>query len=107
MQNLYENFAHETFYVSSNYSNRAVIYVNHTKIFLHENFYHKFICKKIKRITVNLSNMNALSEQEIAGQEVWNCIGQNIFQLYMLEFVERLRYSNKVVIRIYYSHAIL
>ena len=25
----------------SNYSNRAVIYVNHTKIFLHENFYHE------------------------------------------------------------------
>ena len=107
MQNLYENFSHETFYGSSNYSNRAVIYVNNAKIFLHENFYHKFICTKIKRITVNLSNMNALSGQEIAGQEVWHCIGQNIFQLYMLEFVERLRYSNKVVIRIYNSHAIL
>ena len=41
MQKLYENFLHETFYTRSNYSNRAVIYVNHTKIFLHENFYHK------------------------------------------------------------------
>ena len=39
--NLYENFLHENFYTRSNYSNRAVIYVNHTKIFLHENFYHE------------------------------------------------------------------
>ena len=36
MQNLYENF-----YTRSNYSNRAVIHVNNTKIFLHENFYHE------------------------------------------------------------------
>ena len=41
MQNLYENFLHENFYTRSNYSNRAIINVNHTKIFLHENFYHE------------------------------------------------------------------
>ena len=41
MQNLYENFLHEKFYTRSNYSNRVVIYINHTKIFLYENFYHE------------------------------------------------------------------
>ena len=41
MQSLYENFLHEIFNQRSNYSNRAVIYVNHTKIFLHENLYHE------------------------------------------------------------------
>ena len=38
MQKLYENF-----YTRSNYSNRAVIYVNHTKIF----FTQKFLSQNI------------------------------------------------------------
>ena len=41
MQKLYENFLHKIFYTRSNYSNRTVIHVNHTKIFLYENFYHE------------------------------------------------------------------
>ena len=41
MQNLYGNFLHENFCTRSNYSNRTVIHVNYTKIFLHENFYHE------------------------------------------------------------------
>ena len=45
MQNLYKNFLHEKFL---NYSNRAVIHVNHTKIFLHENFYHEIFLHKNK-----------------------------------------------------------
>ena len=53
MQNLYAKFFHENFYTTLNYSNRAVIHVTDTNIFLHENFYHKKICTKIKRIKVN------------------------------------------------------
>ena len=34
---LYENFLHNFFYIKLNYSNRAVIHVNHTKIFIPEN----------------------------------------------------------------------
>ena len=34
-------------------TNRAVIYVNHTKIFLHENFYHEAFLHKSK---ANYSN---------------------------------------------------
>ena len=30
--------SYTNFYIRSNYSNRAVIHVNHTKIFLHEKF---------------------------------------------------------------------
>ena len=41
--NLYENFLHENFYTRSNYSNRAVIHVNHMKIF----------CTKIKQFAVH------------------------------------------------------
>ena len=44
---LYEYFLHENFYIRSKYSNRAVIHINHTKIFLHENF-----CTNIKQIMV-------------------------------------------------------
>ena len=48
MQNLYENFLHENFYPRLNYSNRVIIHVNHTKIFLHENFITKIFLRKNK-----------------------------------------------------------
>ena len=58
MQNSYENFLHENFYLRSNYSNRAVIYVNHTKIFLYKTFYHEnFFYTKIKRITFTIGHL--------------------------------------------------
>ena len=43
MQKLVRNFSHENFCMRSNYSNtsRAVIHVNHMKIFLHGNFLHE------------------------------------------------------------------
>ena len=78
MQNLYEHFLHKNFYTryklydsksvsttyicklkEQNYSNRAVIYVNHTKIFLYKNFYHeKFLHKnKANYGTIQLAIM--------------------------------------------------
>ena len=36
------------FYIRSNYSNRAVIQVNHAKIFLHKNFYPENFLHKNK-----------------------------------------------------------
>ena len=45
---MYENFLHKNFYARLNYSNRAVININHMKIFLHKNFYQeKFLHKKV------------------------------------------------------------
>ena len=38
---LVQRFLTQNFYTRSNYSNRAVIYVNHIKILLHENFVHE------------------------------------------------------------------
>ena len=48
MQNLCGNFLHENFYTRLNYSNRAVIYGNHTKIFLRKNFYYENFLHKNK-----------------------------------------------------------
>ena len=47
MQTLYGNFLHKN-YVRSNYSNRTVIHVNHTKIFLYGNFYHEIFLHENK-----------------------------------------------------------
>ena len=52
MQNLYENFLHEKFYTRLNYSNRAVIYGDHTKYFYMKIFITKIFCTKIKQIMV-------------------------------------------------------
>ena len=43
-----QNFLHENFYKGSNYSNKAVIYINHTKIFLHKKFYHEIFLHENK-----------------------------------------------------------
>ena len=42
------NFLTRKFCIRSNYSSRAVIHVNHTKIFLHENFYHEIFLHENK-----------------------------------------------------------
>ena len=42
-KNLYKNILHKICYI------RAVIHVNHTKIFLHENFYYENFCMKVKK----------------------------------------------------------
>ena len=42
---LYENFLHKNFYTRSNYSNRAVIHINHTN-FYNGNLYHEKFCMK-------------------------------------------------------------
>ena len=40
---MYKNFLHETFYIRLNYSNKAVIHINHMKLFLYTKFYHENI----------------------------------------------------------------
>ena len=47
-QNLYKNFLHEFFFTISNYSNRAVIQVNHTKNFYTKNFIAKKKAKYVR-----------------------------------------------------------
>ena len=67
MQNLYENFFHETFYTRLNYSNRAVIHVNHTKIF--KNFYHeKFLHENKANYGIQHSLMVTEDDFSVAGQ---------------------------------------
>ena len=66
MQNLYESFLHKNFCMRSNYSNRAVIYVNHTKIFLHENFLHENKANYGTSNDAKARELNILYEQEKA-----------------------------------------
>ena len=62
MQNLYENFLHENFYTRMNYSNTAVIHVNHMKTLLYKKFYHKnkANCDVKNSITLLIFNKSAL-----------------------------------------------
>ena len=36
-----QTFLHENFYTRPNYSNRAVLYINHVKTYLRKNYYKK------------------------------------------------------------------
>ena len=76
IQNLYEYFLHENFYTRSNYSNRAVIHINHTKIFLHKNFILKifprnygniFCIQKVDRVIVTQVGICVVSPWPLSG----------------------------------------
>ena len=66
MQNLYKNFLYEFYYIRSNYSNTAVIHVNHMKIFLHGNFITKSFVQKIKIIMYHLTCSHKYMQANIA-----------------------------------------